>query len=312
MKRITLLSTLLTLCISLSAQWQTIQIDKNYASKNDIRSIVFDTDNNIWIGTSFGVYKQEKERWILKTTDNVYIESLNIAPNNTIRGGVWGGGVYMSALTNDNWEKDKQSSLSMSANSIFSDSKGDTWIGTWDKGIVHLRSGKATNYTSENALIGDNTITCFAEDKNNTLWVGTSHGISSFDGTSWRLFNTRNSKLKSNDIYALTTDAENNLWIGTPCGLIQKAGDEWNLFTTHNSDLPSNTILCLATDKNNVIWIGTNKGIIALKNDKQKVYTSNNCDLIDNRIQTIAINNNKIYIGTPFGLSVLDLSTFNF
>lgn len=314
MKRVSLIIILVFIYSCLSAQWHIIQIDSLIPSKNDIRSIVFDNQGSIWIGTSYGVYQEDGDSWKKQTPDNesLYIESLNINTSGEIFGGVWGGGVYRANITNREWLKDNQASISMSANSIFTDSKGTTWIGTWDKGVVEIGVKKTSNYTSVNALLGDNTITCFAEGENNEMWIGTLHGVSSYDGTSWKLYNKELGKLPSNDIYALTVDKDGSLWIGTASGLVKKIGETWTVFSSTNSILPSNTILSLTTDLNNVIWIGTNKGIVGMKGDQQKIYTTENSNLVDNRIQTIIEKNGKLYVGTQLGLAVLDLSTFSF
>ncbi len=76
--------------------------------------------------------------------------------------------------------------------------------------------------TSENVTIN----AAFFEEKNKTLWIGTSEKglfellVSDDRATFVRQYTTENSKLKSNKINALLVDKYNRVWAGTDAGVL--------------------------------------------------------------------------------------------
>lgn len=307
--KLLILSLLSMCCLSAYCQWTNIRIEEQTSPKNDIRTICFDPSENLFVATANGIYKQQNEQWISDSPEGVYIESFNIDSQGLKRTGVWGGGLY-KAEPNQDWNKDENTSISMSAHVIHNDQNGNTWIGTWNKGLVKVDIiGDTLVYNTQNALLGDNSVLSIAEDeKNNTLWVGTYHGVSCLNNGNWTLYDRDNSPLPNNDVYSLVVDNDGIVWIGTCGGVVQFDGKEWISYNTQNSDIPSNIILSLAVDENNTLWMGTAKGLVAKNGDNVQVYNTANSNLINNRIQTITVKGDKLYAGTNLGLSVADIS----
>ena len=71
-----------------------------------------------------------------------------------------------------------------SGRAIFEDSKNRIWVGTNDNGVVMLTKTESKRYTYQEGL-PSSSVRCFAEDKNGTVYIGTTNGISyvSDDGT---------------------------------------------------------------------------------------------------------------------------------
>ena len=292
------------------SQWTNTRIEEQTSPKNDIRAICFDPSGNMFVATANGIYKQQNEEWIADSPEGIYIESFNIDYQGLKRAGVWGGGIY-KAEPNQNWNKDEKVSISMSANVICNDQNGNTWIGTWDKGLIKADIvGDTSVYNTQNALLGDNSVLSIATN-NNTLWVGTYHGVSCLNNENWTLYNRDNSPLPNNDIYSLMVDNDGIVWVGTCSGLVKFDGNKWTSYNTQNSDIPSNIILSLAIDEANVLWVGTPKGLVAKSKDNMQLYNTANSNLMSNRIQTITIKDSKLYVGTNLGLSVADISAFD-
>ena len=61
---------------------------------------------------------------------------------------------------------------------------GKLWIGTRGSGLVLLDGKQVTRFTTSDGLIS-NAVTSLFCDRDNHLWVGTSKGISYFDGKEW-------------------------------------------------------------------------------------------------------------------------------
>lgn len=65
------------------------------------------------------------------------------------------------------------------------------------------------------------TVNAVTEDHQGFLWIGTTHGLSRYDGYNYLTFYTQNNdhSLVNDDIQALMTDAQGRVWISTECGL---------------------------------------------------------------------------------------------
>lgn len=65
--------------------------------------------------------------------------------------------------------------------SIFEDSKGNFWFGSWKEGVCRF-DGKNFNYFTMEDGLSDNQIRSIREDRNGVVWFEGGVGISGFDG----------------------------------------------------------------------------------------------------------------------------------
>lgn len=65
------------------------------------------------------------------------------------------------------------------------------------------------------------TVNAVAGDHQGFLWIGTTHGLSRYDGYNYLTFYTQNNdySLVNDAIQALMTDAQGRVWVSTECGL---------------------------------------------------------------------------------------------
>jgi len=309
-------------CTTQKEKWENIRIDDIDSSKNDIRSICFDREGKMWVGTWFGVFENVDGKWQPQGPES-YVETLFIGSDDTKWAGLWGGGVY-KCEAGGQWENVKEASPTNSVNVISADRKGSIWIGDWGGGAVNLegkgeidvnnKNGGAANfdghqwvvYRNDSVSLGDNSVVAITCDVKNRMWFGTYHGVSMFENGNWTLYNKQNSQLPDNDVYSLASDSEGNVWVGTCNGLAKVSGENWTIYKKENSGLVENLILAIAEDSHGNIWVGTNKGVSVFNGKEWKTYTVDNSGLIDNRVQAIASFRNKVYVGTGNGISVFE------
>lgn len=163
----------------------------NSLSHNNVRSLCFDSDGSLWIGTYLGLNRYlpdegKFEHYFQETADE---SSLS---NNAIK-------------------------------SIFKDRKGSIWIGTYFKGVnfMDVSNNRFRNYQHspyENSL-SYNVVSSFAEDEAGNIWVGSEgRGVDFFDiekGVFTPLhFLYPNTITKSITVKKLIY-GEKILWIGT-------------------------------------------------------------------------------------------------
>ncbi len=164
------------------------------------------------------------------------------------------------------------------------------------------------DYTKANGLVNNN-VRALGVDPGDTLWVGTSGGLSKFDGSGWTNY-TEEDGLISDTVRAIVVDKTGNIWIGTNRGLSKFNHNNWKNYTKENG-LPSNNIHTLALDQNNNLWIGTDSNSISRFNGS----TFKNYVVIEKfgTINTLCFDNqDNLWVGSEFsGLSKLDLTTMD-
>jgi signal transduction histidine kinase/ligand-binding sensor domain-containing protein/DNA-binding response OmpR family regulator len=179
-------------------------------------------------------------------------------------------------------------------------------------------------------------ISCFAQDKQGYLWLGTSNGLLRYDGYEFRTFKHQpgdSTTIHRNEISALFVDSRGWLWIGTSNGLsCYDQNTDCFLQISTLSESFEKLQFCVNTiceDETGAIWTGTYYGLIrfSIPDDlvlgKQNVASvllekrvtenlthilidSQDSTSYDNDISTMLLDNRGIlWFGTPYGLKLL-------
>ena len=69
---------------------------------------------------------------------------------------------------------------------IFQDSSGSLWFAGWEGGGVTRYDGKTFHTYREDDGLVDDRVVCMVEDDKGNLWIGTSAGVSCYDGKIFR------------------------------------------------------------------------------------------------------------------------------
>ncbi len=117
--------------------------------------------------------------------------------------------------------------------------------------IYHWRA-----FSKLDGLAGNDIRTIFQDDEGR-IWVGTSSGLSLFDGI-WRSFSSRYGMMISNEIHSICEGPQGKLWIGTDKGVGVFDGRSWQDIVFGGDPL-GNYVLFAAADQDGV-WIGTYRG----------------------------------------------------
>jgi len=73
---------------------------------------------------------------------------------------------------------------------VFEDHTGAYWFGTNNQGVLRVGGGSSTRFTMADGL-RNNGIQAFAADRENNVWIGTTSGISVWDGQHFRNYYLR-------------------------------------------------------------------------------------------------------------------------
>ena len=176
-------------------------------------------------------------------------------------------------------------------------------------------------YDTSNSGLPSNNVWSIAIEGNGTKWMANGGGwsetgyaggcgITSFDGTTWTVYDTSNSGLPSNEVFAIAIDGNGTKWVGTDQGLASFDGTIWTVFDTTNSALNASIIDLIVIDDGGTKWMEglinyydeDGVGLISFDGTSWVVYDSSNSGLPNNYITSIGIDNNGAkWIGTYGG-----------
>lgn len=283
---------------------QTIRVEQSYSPKNDIRSIQFDTDGTMWIGTADGVLKKERKKDFEWNTalGSRYVKDIKIDTNKHLWVSCWLAGVHQSQDKGQTWTQAAEFG-NAPVMCLLTDKNGVNYVATWGMGIYKYTNGWKKVGEERTYEKGVNAI---LKDSNGYLWIATYLGLVQYDESKDipQIYTTRNSLLPSNNIYKLALDKQRNVWAGTDGGLMNVTKKQ--IYTTRNSQLPALSILSLYGPENkDGIWIGTSKGLAFFNKKGWRIWDTRNSELIGDKVQCIVENEGKIYIGTDKGINVI-------
>lgn len=117
-----------------------------------------------------------------------------------------------------------------------------------------------TTFTTEDGL-PTNIINAILQSRDGFLWIGTSNGLTRFDGTHFDQINLG----RSVNVNTMALTPDDDLWLATPNGLLRV-----RLRTLDQGGVPQVTVYQLGTDnpvwrirvaRDGTVWAGTSKGL---------------------------------------------------
>ncbi len=261
-------------------------------SDSDVRTIDFDKNGVVWVGTYEGLFTIQNSGNVIKVYNN----------------------------------PDKKVSFGK-IKSVFTDRKGSVWIGSYYNGISFWDESN-NNFTNINQNSGSSAlsydvVSSLASDSN-TIYIGTEGGgITVFDSQTG--FTSKINGVAVNNVKSLYLSISGILWIGTFTEGIAAYDTKSKRFVNEliNPNLKSilkesGVYVIKKGRKENVLWIGTfGKGLIRydINSKTYKVIGNDNYYdnfLTNNRVRSLLIDNkDNLWIGTQSGLNVINLNDFD-
>jgi signal transduction histidine kinase/ligand-binding sensor domain-containing protein/CheY-like chemotaxis protein len=269
----------------------------------EIRDILLDGRQRLWLGTATGLYLWRSEKANLiryrdtagKTGRSDFIYKLVEDKAGDLWMATENGLLQFDTTTGvfTRYNADLHNPNSIGTNwikTVYLDRGGRLWIGTRGNGIAKYDPQKKcfTHFTHDPAdqhSLSHNDILSIMEDEAGKIWVGTENGgISILDTVSGRFVTYQNdvndpASLSNNSVYCLYRDGAGDIWAGTYSGgvnLLSHAGDKFTTYRQTGSSgrgLSNNNVLSISgdeTDEN--IWIGTDGGGLNLFNRRTRTF----------------------------------------
>jgi ligand-binding sensor domain-containing protein len=311
-------------------------------SNNTVLTILQDSRGFMWFGTEDGLNKYDGYNFTVYRHDPDDILSISGNWIWTLQESHYGGkhvlwvGTKYSGLNRLDLEteqfthfrhdpKDLQSLSQDQIASIFEDSYGELWIGTFtginkfdrktEKFIRYQHDPDDPTSLSENKYC---TIHESLTADSSILWIGTWGGLNRFNRKTQKftryLYDRHNqNSLSNNNIAKLFTDASGMLWIMTQNGGLNKFNIETEQFIRFQPDpdnpksLAYKTVTSIVESRfqgNSVLWVSTNQGLERLdlatnQFTHHKNIPNNHSSLSDNNLWTMYKDKaGIIWIGT--------------
>lgn len=228
---------------------------------NRLRSLAFDRDGTLWIGTSGGGL-------VAMAGGKFQVFGMaNGFPHQQVRsvladpaGGVWAAtagaglvhvekGAMRTYTMADGLPTDHLTALAY-------DAQGSLWIGTWGAGVARLSGGRFQAVSSAQGLAGDQ-IWSLRVDKEGSVWIGTwVGGLNRLRSRAFGVLGTPEGL--SHDNTRAVLHARNGVtWVSTAGGGLNRieAGQITRLGS--KDGLPSAEVSSLHEDRDGALWIGT-------------------------------------------------------
>jgi signal transduction histidine kinase/ligand-binding sensor domain-containing protein len=310
--------------------------DENTVTRDDVNSILEDSEGKLWIGTTMGLdvydpiikkfthYKHSEKD--LNTLSDDYIN--DIIEDNYHN--IWiatANGLNMYNRTNRKFTRflhiarDPNTIASNEITAVFEDSEQRIWVGTARNGldIFDRNKGIFDHYVHDPDIeysLSNNSVRTIAEDDEKRLWIGTENsGFSILELETGLFYNYMNdevdhSTLGSNSINTIHKDAKNNMWLGSFNAGVDLVSRDASKFAhykhmLHENSLSNNHVICFFEDSKNNIWIGTDGSGVDMFNPETSNFShfkneKNNLNSISgNNVLCITEDYKKnIWIGT--------------
>ncbi len=224
-----------------------------------VTAIWEDREHSLWIGTEDGLLRLS--RTTLTTLDQADgLSDNNVATTYEDRSGV----VWVTTFTGDVFRivqgkivpyrlPDKLADYRVTT--VFEDSSGAMYFSLTSRGFAKVVDGHATVYTTGLMDLRSNLITAFFEGGQGDLWIGTSSGLSHWNGHEFRNYYLQDG-LVYGWVRVIAKDRNGDLLIGTDAGVSRLRGDKIvpdDLLAQAGRD----RIHAIHVDSSGYIWLGT-------------------------------------------------------
>ena len=178
--------------------------------------------------------------------------------------------------------------------SLFRDRDGGLWIGTADRGLLHVHEGRTDEFAQSDGLSGDNILNLF-EDREGNIWAATLNGLDRFREFAVPTISVKQG-LSNANAWSVLAAKDGSVWLGTREGLNRWRGDQVTVyrrpgsksrlaarqrFGSHerqgaektvreitDTGLPDDRVHSLFQDDDGRIWVSTASGVARFENGR--------------------------------------------
>ena len=145
------------------------------------------------------------------------------------------------------------------SNKLLRDRDGGLWIGTVQRGLIHVHQGRTDIFTKSDGLSGD-VILSMLEDREGNVWVASTGGLDRLTELPVATISMKQG-LPSDANHAVLAARDGSVWFGAPeNGLTKWENGKTTTFRKANG-LPDDATQSLFQDFDGRIWVSTVRGL---------------------------------------------------
>jgi streptogramin lyase len=277
---------------------------------SEVRSIVIDAEENVWIATASGIFVKKAKHTPWKTLQTAANQgpafSVALDAQSNVWAGTWNGvyrfennqlqliagpeapisvvcsspkGVYAIGpkgiwfFNGQNFVK-KNCEIPRSVRDAVADKQGGLWLAS-DVGLYYINKEEKTTVLRGRDEVISAYIKGIGIGPNQQLWTGGLGGVSIVEQFKSKQTITPKEGLPSSYVTCVQTDAEGTVWVGTEKGVVRYYADSTHSLRFSRRWLLDDHVKDIAFDKNGNAWIATLKGVSVIKRQKMTLAQKN-------------------------------------
>lgn len=286
----------------------------NGLSSDVVHSLaVSPADDSLWIGTEKGLdhFSNGKITPVQYPELDTEIRSLVFDQNQMLWIGTFQNGLLKMNLQEKSAPQRIHEIDDPNIFSLILDSNRTLWIGTSQRGMFRLNHGRIEHLDASEGL--SNVVLSFAEDQGHDVWVGTGSGLFYFREPLLRTYGTRDG-LPFDTVRSISQGSHQDYWLGTQMqGFFRWTNDGRSELYNHSKGLSSDVVRPVLEDHEGGVWIGTfTAGLNRLYQGRITTYTTKD-GLSDNTVWALYQDSRQqLWIGTNNGLNVFRNGRFEY
>jgi len=234
-------------------------------------SLYGDSSGNLWAGAQSGVWRMKPgpPRRFPAPSMSALTES-DDAPLLMARNGAGlmqlvGDKVEVYPIRSTNNSNRLLRDDEIDSNKLLRDRDGGLWIGTVERGLIHVHHGRTDVFSRSDGLSGDVVLSLF-EDREGNVWVATTGGLDRFRELPVATISVKQG-LSSDATQSVLAAADGSIWVGAHEGLTRWKSGQTTIFGKA-SGLPDDAPQSLFQDDRGRIWVFTRRGLAYFKDGR--------------------------------------------
>src|SRR5271165_3328738 len=225
-----------------------------------------DSSGTLWAGAESGLWRWKPGPPKRYATPGARVGDMAVSDDGQLIFGISGAGLkrlvadklqpypIQSAINPNALLPDRE----VDSNKLLRDRDGGLWIGTHERGLIHVHQGRADVFKKSDGLSGDIICSLF-EDREGNIWVSTSGGLDRFRELPVTTVSVKQG-LSSDRTTSVLAATDGSIWVAAHDGLTRWKIGRTTIFRKANG-LPDDTIQSLFQDDRGRIWVFTNHGL---------------------------------------------------
>ena len=229
---------------------------------SDGMSLCCGSNGRVWMGTvRRGLYYLQDGKLNLFPDDSVN-QSIIFAVAEDSAGQIWIGTDRGLRCYDANFQRKEIGDARFEVRALLVDRHGVVWAGTSGNGLMCYKNGKLATFKKTGGLVND-IVTALFEDREGSLWIGTSDGLSQLTDLKFPIFSSTEG-LIGGSCHSVSASQAGGLWVAMSGGFSYFDGKQARNFTAVEG-LPNPYIKRVFEAKSGDIYLtdGSTVGIFA-------------------------------------------------